>query len=291
MISTTPTPNPLRPLTPPPGTLSPAYGMPPGHVPTPGPGQQMHTPGAGYMPTPIPGRPTKSRMPLIIAVALLVIGLGVGAFFLFGGSGGGGDDSATGPSAGPGPENPKDPAVNPPANPPPTNPPPTNPPPTNPPPTNPPPTNPPPTNPPPTNPPPVANPPVAEEVEVKVTSTPAGADVFVGKETKSRGQTPASGALTFKIPKGTDKVTFTLKKSGFKSRELSGVPSQTIMLDAMLEKRVSQPTGPTGPHIGPVGDGPTPPKEICKKTGKPGKCPPGPVDDDEIIRPGRPRPH
>jgi len=67
-------------------------------------------------------------------------------------------------------------------------------------------------------------------VDIAVTTTPPGANVFVGAETEPRGTTPLS--LTFE--RGEAPVELVLKAEGFEDKRQSVVPSQNRVLDLVL---------------------------------------------------------
>ncbi len=84
--------------------------------------------------------------------------------------------------------------------------------------------------------------PDAKNVTITVTSEPAGADIYVGAETTSRGKTPQD--LT--LPKGND-VTITLKLAGYTDRQKPVKTDRDSGVDFELSKAVVVQQPP--PHV------------------------------------------
>lgn len=237
--STTPTPAPVAPMTPAPGTLSqvtPAgmqYTSPAhGYQPTPAPGTLQQVPGMapGHVPTPFPLEPAKNKTPLIIGIIVALLAIGGGAAFML--MGGGGDDAKgddSGQLAGVDdnntpPEKPPEPLPEKPPEPPPEKPP---------------------------EPPPEKPPEVVEVVKVTLTvnTRPKGAMVFVGKERKPRGTTP----LDLEFDKSDEAVDIRIVRRRYKDEKHTFVPVASKAFEIELSRKRSsgsRPSGTTGGQSG-----------------------------------------
>ena len=223
-VLNTPTPSPIAPLTPVPGSLAPITPAPVqqytpagGQVYTPAPGTLSPVPGQLAMPTPYPAS-RGSRLPLILGVVVVALGLAAGGFFLLKGK-----DSDKEVAAVPADPDKPDVVVPDPDKPDPDKP-----------------------DvvvPDAVDPPPL--PPVVEKVTINVVSNPAGAQVWVVGEKKPRGVTP----LEFELDKGDAKVKVKLKLSGYRDKTKTIVPNNNNDIDLNLTKRKRgpKPPGPTRP--------------------------------------------
>lgn len=196
------TPTRIAPLTPAPGQL--------GGLTTPLPGT-LTTPttlggGAGEMEY----SPSRSRAPLIAGVAVAVLAIAGGGYFLLGkknnaqpvaaAAGETGDNgNAAGGETPPPVEPPVAPPVEAPVEVPVETPP---------------------------------EPPKAEMVQISVESTPKGADVFVGDETEPRGQTP----FKFETEKNDQEIKVTLKADGYEDKIRTLKPNKNLGFDLALRK-------------------------------------------------------
>ncbi len=242
----TPAPTQIAPLTPVPGTvrsptpapgptqLSPAVGY------TPPPGMLSPVPGqAGVAPTPAPGvvPPPRSgsRLPIIVAALVVVLGLGVGGYLLLNKSKS--KKAVADNTDQPNPDQPNPDQPNPDQ-----------------------------PNPDqgnqgvtpdqPAAPPDAAVPvvPKVEKVVVTVGSQPKGAEVFFDDETEPRGVTP----LRLEVEKSKKKVKVTLKLDGYHSRDKTVVFDRNTMFELNLKKKRSH-TKPPKPPKPPTDNGRKPP--------------------------------
>jgi serine/threonine-protein kinase len=203
-VPTMPTPSPYA--TPAPGTLM---------MPTPAPGTSpgMLSPAGGYYPTPLPQRVEKSRTGLFVGLGV-VAAIGIGAAIFFSTRGGGGeqaeaavvtpdDDDPTAinaPDVAPDvvPDKPKVPEVVP-------------------------------DKPKPEVP---KEPPKPVMVQIKLTSLPKEAEIWVEGEAKRRGKTPK----IIELERGT-KVSITFKRRGYLDEEIKITPAEKIELAPVELKR------------------------------------------------------
>jgi serine/threonine-protein kinase len=115
-------------------------------------------------------------------------------------------------------------------------------------------------------------PPPAASVTIRITSEPPGADVYVGGDTTPRGKTP----LQLELAKGDGEAQLTFKLAGYKDKQRAVKLSRDAELEIALDKdrRSSGGTTSSGTAKKPPPRDPKPPKDP--------KNPVGPGADDVL---------